>query len=134
VDGGSNNNRLDYRHFSRIPFLGFQTAMSFPWWKARMEVLGSPFMTKLVYLYATNSSNTMDIEGIWTGGGMIEVRAEGSTFLTPNFTLGISARYSYEELWGKVSGEWTNAQNSWPYEFFTNQNLAYIGLNAGFIF
>lgn len=141
LDGGQNNNTLEYRHNSRIPFFGLQTAMSFPWWKARMEILGSPFSTKVIFLKANFLDeairNTLNIDGTWGKGGLIEVRLEGSTYVSSSVTLGVSARYSYEEFRGSVEGYWdrpTPPSLPWPYDFYTMQNLAYIGLNAGFIF
>ena len=42
--GVSSSVREDFS--SRGPFLGLQTAVFFPWWKARFEVIGSPWITK----------------------------------------------------------------------------------------
>ena len=43
--GVSSSVREDFS--SRGPFLGLQTAVFFPWWKARFEVIGSPWITKI---------------------------------------------------------------------------------------
>ena len=134
-EAGFGGEAMDYRHTSRIPFFGLQTSMSFPWWKARMEVIGSPFMTKLVYFYARNPNHFMHIDGTWRDGGLLEVNVDGSMYVSPSVTLGLSLRYCYEELRGEVTGERSYSTHEvWPYDYYTVQNLAYVGFIAGVIF
>ncbi len=134
-EAGFGGEAMDYRHTSRVPFLGLQTSMSFPWWKAKMEVIGSPFMTKLVYFYARNPNHFMHIDGTWRDGGLLEVNIDGSVFVSPSVTLGLSFRYSYEELRGEVKGERSYKQyEEWPYDYYSIQNLAYVGFIAGVVF
>jgi hypothetical protein len=125
-----------YKHTSRVPFFGLQTSMSFPWWKARMEVIGSPFMTKLVYFYAKTSDHFMRVDGTWRDGGLLEVNVDGSMYVSPSVTLGLSLRYCYEELRGEVNGERNDSSDGRvrPYDYYTVQNLAYVGFIAGVIF
>ncbi len=134
-ESGLGGEAMDYRHTSRVPFFGLQTSMSFPWWKAKMEVIGSPFMTKLVYFYARNPNHFMHIDGTWRDGGLVEASMDGSVLVSPSVTLGLSFRYCYEELRGEVKGERSFSRNEvWPYDYYSLQNLAYVGLIAGIIF
>jgi hypothetical protein len=122
---------------SRIPFFGLQTAMNFPLWKARFEVLGSPFMTKVV----RNSFHRERTEsGVFhltsNRGGMIEFQMEGTVGLSANILCGFSARLTYEELFGTIN--WTNSFDSAlsqsPMEGHLIETLAFFGLNATLMF
>ncbi len=61
--GVSSSVREDFQ--SRGPFLGLQTAVFFPWWKARFEVIGSPWITKIGSgsLKQTNFSGGISSQG-----------------------------------------------------------------------
>jgi len=134
-ESGFGGEAMDYRHTSRAPLIGLQTSMSFPWWKAKMEVIGSPFMTKLVYFYAKNPNHFMHVDGTWRDGGLLEVALDGSVFVSPSVTLGLSFRYCHEELRGEVRGERSYTRDEvWPYDYYSVQNLAYVGFIAGVIF
>lgn len=134
-EAGFGGEAMDYRHTSRVPFVGLQTSMSFPLGKAKMEVIGSPFMTKLVTFYAKNSGHFMHVDGTWRDGGMLEVSMDGSMYVSPSVTLGLSLRYCYEELGGEVTGARSYSKSEvWPYDYYTVQNLAYVGFIAGVVF
>ncbi len=134
-EAGFGGEAMDYRHTSRIPFVGLRTSMVFPWWKASMEVIGSPFMTKLVTFYARNPNHFMHVNGTWRDGGLLEINVDGSAVVSPSVTLGLSFRYTYEELRGEVRGERSYARHEvWPYDYYSVQNLAYVGFIAGVIF
>ena len=121
---------------SNIPFFGMQTAMFFPWWKARFEVIGSPFMKKSSTvslhqnnIYAEQNVNT-DV------GGLVEFRLEGTVSLHTNLWLGVFACYQYQEL----TGESTDS-NGQPFfrnislnRFCTRESMASLGLNLNVVY
>ncbi len=77
---------------SRIPFIGLQTAMNFPLWKARFEVLGSPFMSQVVRnTLRQDASNSGQFHLKSDRGGMIEFQMEGTVGLCANILCGLSA-------------------------------------------
>ncbi|MCX5860873.1 MAG: hypothetical protein NTW27_01930 [Deltaproteobacteria bacterium] len=137
ADQGSNSYLRD-EFVSQSPFLGLQTAMFFPWWKARFEVLGSPFMTKKISLTARDSGYYMQLDGTWNKGGFIEFQTEGTVNVTPSIWLGLFARYTYEELRGEAKG--TRAHpgkadyETFPYNFYTLKSMATIGFNFNVVF
>ena len=89
---------------SQIPFIGMQTVMNSPTWKARFEVLGSPFMTKKVANTARDQGEYMQLDGNLTQGGFIELQVDGNINVTPNGLMGVYAQYSYEQLKGELTG------------------------------
>ncbi|WP_157212108.1 hypothetical protein [Desulfomonile tiedjei] len=89
---------------SQIPFLGLQTSMFFPWWKARFEVLGSPFMTRRVSNSLQERGQIIDYSGELSQGGLLEFQMEGNVAVTQNIWCGLHARYLHQELRGDVSG------------------------------
>ncbi len=121
---------------SNIPFLGMQTAMFFPWWKARFEVLGSPFMKKssTVSLRQGTVYSEQNVET--DKGGLIEFRLEGTVSLHTNLWLGVFACYHYQELTGKSTGRSVlpliipaNLNN-----YYTRESMASFGLNFNVVY
>jgi hypothetical protein len=94
---------------SQIPFLGLQTSMLFPWWKAKFEVLGSPFMTRTVSNSLREGAQVIDYTGALSQGGLLEFQMEGNIAVTQNIWCGLHARYLHQELRGDVSGTMNNA-------------------------
>ncbi len=100
---GSSQGSLKDEYTSSIPFIGMQTSMLFPWWKARFEVLGSPFMSKRVI---NNFSGTLNdanayrasTDGSATKGGLIELQMEGSVGLSPSLFVGANASYTFQTI------------------------------------
>jgi len=116
---------------SRIPFLALQTAMYFPWWKARFEVLGSPFMSKKV-LSTVRGSTRRELEGWADRGGMIEFFMEGTAAIGPVLRVGLHARYTYEELYGWVTKRIEGHGEEYKLGF--NSRDAILGLTLTMVF
>ena len=109
--------------------------MIFPLWKARFEVLGSPFMSMNVSDSAEVDNFALSFDGNIYSGGLVEVQMEGNTHITPNVLVGLYSRYEYEELYGSVSGNGTvNDVGVGPYKMFVNQSMATVGLNVTLLF
>ena len=139
VDGNQDNNSYLRDEFvSQSPFLGLQTAMFFPWWKARFEVLGSPFMTKKISHTARDSGYYQQLDGTWKNGGFIEFQTEGTVNVTPSTWLGLFVRYTYEELRGEAKGTrtspFTGVHEPSSYDFYTLKSMATIGFNFSYVF
>jgi hypothetical protein len=120
---------------SNIPFLGLQTAMHFPWWKARFEVQGSWFMQKKFSNRVRQDAAVEVYEGKGNTGGVIQLQMEGTAHLTPNVLFGLQARYSYTEFYGDamVSTSFLGAESS-GYEFYLGENFCAFGLNLTLLF
>jgi len=139
VDGNQDDNSYLRDEFvSQSPFLGLQTAMFFPWWKARFEVLGSPFMTKKISHTARDQGYFQQLDGTWHKGGFIEFQTEGTVNVTPSTWLGLFVRYTYEELRGEVKGTraspFTSVHETIPYDFYTVKSMASFGFNFSYVF
>ncbi|MGO8822308.1 MAG: hypothetical protein ACLQO6_13945 [Desulfomonilaceae bacterium] len=123
---------------SQIPFLGLQTVMFCPLWKARFEVLGSAFMSKNVTHTARDQPYYMQLDGTLTNGGFLEFQVEGNINVTPRAWMGIYSQYTYEGLKGELTGTSQNGDNSGlvpsSYNFYTLKNIWIIGLNCNFVF
>lgn len=138
------DSRLRDSFSSRIPFIGMQTGMFFPWWKARFEIIGSPFMRKSsVVSIQTQSTaqaglgNVFSEQNVETDqGGLIEFRIEGTVNLTTNLWLGVMACYHYQELYGQSTGRSSvppvNPANLNNY--YTRESFASLGLNFNVIY
>jgi len=136
--GQDDNSYLRDEFMSQSPFLGLQTAMFFPWWKARFEVLGSPFMTKKISHTARDQGYFQQLDGTWNKGGFIEFQTEGTVNITPSIWLGLFARYTYEELHGEARGTraapGTTVYETFPYDFYTLKSMASFGFNFSYVF
>jgi len=120
---------------TNFPFMGLQTAMYFPWWKARFEVLGSPFVrTRVVHLLRENG-RFLDHDGLGKKGGYLEFRMEGSMHLSPRVLIGVYGAYRYHELYGssqvKTDGQGFAVSQ---YGFYLEESVAMFGLNASLVF
>ncbi len=121
---------------SNIPFIGMQTAMFFPWWKARFEIVGSPFMknSSTVSLRQGTVYSEQNVET--DKGGLIEFRLEGTVSLHTNIWLGVFACYHFQELSGKSTGRSTqplvtpaNLNN-----YYTTESMSSLGLNFNVVY
>lgn len=116
---------------SNIPFFGMQTAMFFPWWKARFEILGSPFMK-------TDSTVSLFYNGVYAEenvktntGGLIELRTEGQVSLHTNLWLGVFACFHYQELSGESTSRSALAIFGPAFldRYYTRETMGSVGLN-----
>jgi len=120
---------------AHIPFIGMQTSMFFPWWKARFEVLGSPFMNVSVSNAFQRGSFGLQFDGNLSRGGLVELQMTGDVNLAPNVFVGLHGRYSYQELYGSVSGTGPAAGlGDNPYTAFLGQSFAAVGLDVTVMF
>ncbi|MBI5249026.1 MAG: hypothetical protein HY912_05980 [Desulfomonile tiedjei] len=108
IDGGTFRDDMT----SQIPFLGLQTSMFFPLWKARFEVLGSAFMNKKVASRLQYGSSFIDYRGTINQGGLLEFQMEGNVSVTQNLWCGLHAKYTYQELTGDVTADTSIGQSS----------------------
>jgi hypothetical protein len=118
---------------SQIPFLGLQTAMYFPLWKARFEVLGSPFMTKTVTSSIVHLGHSAHFHTKANRGGFLELQMQGTTSITPNILCGLTGRFTYEELLGRFDA----TVDSTPLpsmEAQMNETLGVVGLDLTLLF
>jgi hypothetical protein len=120
------------RFTSHIPFLAMQTAVMYPWWKARFEILASPFMSKKVSAIVQDGPNVVEYEGDADSGGLIELEVEGTASLSSRIRLGLYCRYSYHEVYG----EYTRADlvESPARRLYVGEDFAIIGLNMTLLF
>lgn len=123
------------RLVSQIPFVAMQTLMCCPGYKARFEILGSPFMNKKISLSAQDSGNTMQLDGNMTQGGFLEFQIEGNINVTQNALAGVYAQYTYESLKGGLTGISVDGFGNpsyipTTYDFYTLRNTWIIGLNC----
>jgi hypothetical protein len=109
--------------------------MNFPFWKARFEVLGSWFMTKTIEQTISQNQATETLNGTGDNGGVIAFRMEGATQIRPNMTVGLHARYSYQEFIGKslMTTGVAGAAIS-PFKLYYNENVLAIGVDVGVAF
>ena len=124
---------------SQIPFIGLQTVMNSPAWKARFEVLGSPFMTKKVAHTARDQGYYMQLDGSLTQGGFIEFQMDGNINVTPNGLMGVYAQYSYEQLKGELTGTSKDGRDNdcyltTSYNFYTLKSIWTLGLSGSILF
>jgi len=120
---------------SDIPFIVLHTSMNFPFWKARFEILGSWFMTKKIQQSISQNQATEKVEGVGDKGGIILLQLEGATQIRPNVTLGLHARYSYQEFVGRseVTTSATGALLG-THNFDYDENVLAFGANVGVVF
>jgi hypothetical protein len=125
---------------SQIPFIGMQTVMNGPCWKARFEALGSPFMTKKVAHTARDQVDYIQLDGSLTQGGFIELQIDGNINVTPNGLMGVYAQYSYEQLKGELTGtskDGDRLRNDYlttSYNFYTLKSIWTLGLSGSILF
>ena len=120
---------------AHIPFIGLQTAMFFPSWKARFEVLGSPFMNVGVSNALQQGAFALQFDGNLYRGGLVELQMAGDVNLTPSVLVGLYGRYAYQELYGSLSGTGEAAGlGPSPYSVFLGQSFGTLGLDVTVIF
>ncbi|MCL5124111.1 MAG: hypothetical protein M1511_06365 [Deltaproteobacteria bacterium] len=121
---------------SQIPFIGMQTVMFCPTWKARFEMLGSLFMTKKISHSARGDNGyMMQLDGNMTQGGFLEFQAEGNVKITPAAWAGLYTQYTFESLRGVLTGVSPDGSGEptyvpTPYNFYTLRNTWVLGLNC----
>jgi hypothetical protein len=117
---------------SRIPFFGLQTAVFYPWWKARFELRGSPFMTKHISAEVATAPRQVEYRGWADDGGMVEFELEATVMVTTNFRAGVHARYSYQELHGETTRYDGSGQRY--QDVFATESFGLVGLNLTVVF
>ena len=123
-----------------VPFGGLQTAMFFPWWKARFEFSGSPLVIKNVFsrhrYEGTPALTTAEFDGWLRNGMMIDFLFEGATVLIDAIRCGLYGRYTYQEISGittrRINDGTIIEKNG--YDIHMNENLAVLGLNVTYAF
>ncbi len=126
------NSKLADEFTSEIPFAALQTAVAFPWWKARFELLGSPFVNTEVYTLIRDGVSAVDYHGWTNDGGLIEMELEGSITLSPNIRVGAYSRWSFIETYGD-STRHHNGQVT-LHDLYVRENRSIAGLNINLIF
>jgi len=117
---------------TRIPFFGLQTAVFYPWWKARFELRGSPFVTKYVDAEVATAPRQVEYRGWADDGGMIEFELEATVGLTTNVRAGVHARYTYQELHGETT-RYDGAAKRYQ-DIFATETFGLLGLNFTVVF
>jgi hypothetical protein len=118
-----------------IPFIGLQTAMFFPSWKARFEMLGSPFMNVGVSNAVQQGTFAVQLDGNLFQGGLVEVQMAGDVSLSPNVLVGLYGKYAYQELYGSLSStEAAAGPGPNPIPVFLGQSFGTVGLDLTVIF
>jgi len=117
---------------SYVPFLGLQTAVFFPWWKARCELLGSPWMLKKVSGSVNRTDSTVTYYGSGQGG-LLEVQIEGTMFLTRCLFAGVHCRYTFQESYGEFTRK-DNGLVTGRFGMYTGDSFAMIGLDLTLAF
>ena len=110
---------------SRCPFLGLQTAVFFPWWKARFEVIGSPWITKNGSGSVSRTNYFAEYQIKTSGGSLLELQVEGTMALRQYIFAGLHGRYTFRE----GVGGFTNTGHPVPMSLYTNDSFAFIGLD-----
>lgn len=132
-DGEENGITFHESLTTHIPFVGLQTTMFFPWYKARFEVIASPLVRKKVRSDVQGSNASTGFEGVLASGGFIELQLEGTVQFSSRVQAGLVGRYSFEDLRGTISGH-TNGWGTTQYDTSSNENIAVIGLEATLFF
>lgn len=130
--GSISNAQLRDEFASQVPFLGLQTAMFFPNWRARFEVLGSAFMNEKVSSRLQLGSFFTNIQGTINQGGLLEFQMEGNVAVTQYVWCGLHARYTYQELRGEVTADTGAIQTS--LDLATSDNYLTVGLDLTVVF
>ncbi len=125
-DGTTSSLRENYQ--SRGPFLGLQTAMFFPWWKARFEMIGSRWMTKIASGTMTNSI-LAQYDARATGGSLLELQVEGTASITQNIFAGLHSRYTFQESFGELIRKGFLRPPDLPLELYTNDSFLLVGMD-----
>ena len=137
--GQEDTTYLRHNFVSQIPFLGLQSVIFSPSWKARFEVLGSPFMTKKIAHLARDQGFYFQLDGIMTRGGFIELQIEGNVNVASGTWLGLYAQYTYEQLNGGLTGISVDGYGiaiyvPHSYNFYTLKDMWILGLNCSLLF
>ncbi len=120
---------------SRGAFLGLQTAVFFPWWKARFEVIGSPWITKTGSgSHKNTNSHPGEFQIKATGGSLLELQVEGTAYLRPYIFAGLHGRYTFREAVGDFTRIGNNGTIDGPLSLYTNDSFAFIGLDLTIAF
>ena len=116
---------------TRVPFLGLQTAVFFPWWKARFELIGSRWMTKIVSGSLSNSFNSFiaQYEARATGGGLLELQVEGTASITQNIFAGLHSRYTFQESFGEFTRKGNLRPPDLPLELYMGDSFLLVGVD-----
>lgn len=113
---------------TRVPFLGLQTAVFFPWWKARFELIGSRWMTKIVSGSLANSF-LAQYEAKATGGGLLELQVEGTASITQNIFAGLHTRYTFQESFGELIRKGNLRPPDLPLELYMGDSFLLVGVD-----
>ncbi|MFH0821686.1 MAG: hypothetical protein V2B18_02970 [Pseudomonadota bacterium] len=99
VQAAGSSLRDEFRSY--VPFIGFQTAVFHPWWKARLEILGSVFTNTRCYSLIKDGADAVEYDGKADKGGLIEVELGGTAALSQSVRMGLYGRYTYQDLHGR---------------------------------
>jgi hypothetical protein len=132
TSGLSSSLREDFS--SRGPFLGLQTAVFFPWWKARFEVIGSPWMTNIGSGSLTQTGFFAEYQARTTGGSLLELQIEGTVALRQWIFAGLHGRYSFRESVGGFTRIGNGGTIYAPLSLYTSDSFALIGLDLTVVF
>jgi len=117
---------------SSIPFLGLRASMSLMDWRSRLEITGSPFMISTVSLEATQGASSSRYRFNAKRGGRVEVRFDGEAPITARLMWGITGKYTFEALYGPVSGV-VNGVRQETYNGYLEQSIGQVGLQLTWI-
>jgi len=112
---------------SSIPFLGLQAGLSLPAWRSRFEVIGSAFMNSSVSCRASQGVSFSSYAFNASRGGRVEVRLCGEASVTTRLVWGITGKYTFEALYGPVSGV-INGIGQETYNGYLEQSIGQVGL------
>jgi len=114
---------------SRGPFLGLQTAVFLPWWKARFEVIASPWITKIGSGSVKQTNFFAEYKTRTTGGSLLELQIEGTVYLRQYIFAGLHGRYTFRESVGDFTRIGNSGAIDGPSSLYTNDSFIFIGLD-----
>lgn len=115
-----------------VPFVALQTAMYQPWWKARVQVMGSNFMDRQIYSRSTTGTTLALFDGSAKRGGMVEMLFEGTAAFSSFMRMGLFGKYSFTELKGEATTNVDGAIDEHDIE--ATDNVGTVGVNFTVIF
>jgi hypothetical protein len=134
TDPGPDTRFMRDKFYNHVPFFGLQSALYFPWWKARFDVTGSWFIHQEILSKVQGSTGFVQYSGTLNNGGQVEVSVEGTAMLISNLRLGVFGSYKYQELQGHSIGIEDGPGTRRAFKLFTEQSLGVLGLTMNLVF